>query len=153
VSAKILGDVRSIVAASTHASLAVFDPSGDFPSISRVSMVATENGEPVLLTSALSAHTAALKANANCSVLVGKIGPGNPMAQSRVTLFCRAFALPESERKQVTTFFIAKNPQAETYIDLPDFTFWQLKVQRVNYIAGFGRAYNFSGEQLSDKSP
>jgi len=150
ITEKIINEVHLLLSDSTHASLAVFDPDGQYPSVSRVAMAAGNNYSPIILTSALSPHTKALKANANCSLLIGNIGEGDPMAQSRITLFCRAFAVEDKEREKIRAGFLEYNPKAINYIDLPDFAFWNLGVERATYIAGFGRAYHISGRQLFD---
>ncbi len=148
ITEKIINEVHLHLTGSNHASLAVFDPDGQYPSVSRVSMAAGNNSTPIILVSALSPHTKALKANANCSLLIGEIGKGDPMAQSRITLFCRAFVVEDEEREKVRADFLENNAKAINYIDLPDFAFWNLRVERATYIAGFGRAYQISGRQL-----
>jgi len=148
VTKKIINEVQSLLAGSIYASLAVFDPDGKYPAVSRVSMVAPKNCNPIILISALSPHTKALKENANCSLLIGNISDGDPMAQSRITLFCRAFEVQDNEREKIRTGFLEHNPKAINYIDLPDFSFWNLRVERATYIAGFGRAYQIWAHEL-----
>ncbi|MCF6325751.1 MAG: pyridoxamine 5'-phosphate oxidase family protein [Devosiaceae bacterium] len=148
VAEKIINEVHQLLSDSIHTSLAVFNPDGQYPSVSRVSMAIANNSNPVILTSALSPHTKALKENANCSLLIGNIADGDPMAQSRITLFCRAFAVEDNDREKTRADFLERNPKAINYIDLPDFAFWNLRVERATYIAGFGRAYHISGQQL-----
>jgi len=169
---KSLQQIRTILASNVHASLAVFEAGGKeaggqeaggkeagfkFPAISRVSMAVLNNSEPVLLTSALSSHTLALKANPHCSLLITEIGKeiqikqasdNDPMTRARVSLFCIASLVPAHDNDRLRDSFLARNPKAINYIDLPDFCFWRLKIEKGNFIAGFGRAYRFSGEQL-----
>ncbi|VAW20277.1 hypothetical protein MNBD_ALPHA11-1019 [hydrothermal vent metagenome] len=150
ITEKIIKEVQLLLSGSVYASLAVFDSDSKHPSVSRVAMADGNNHSPVILTSALSPHTKALKTNANCSLLIGRVGAGDPMAQSRITLFCTASMVKDKEREKVRASFLDRNPKAINYIDLPDFSLWNLRVERATYIAGFGRAYHISGQQLFD---
>jgi putative heme iron utilization protein len=113
---------------------------------SRVALAQLEDGTPFVLVSDLSAHSAALRADPRCSLLVGEVGKGDPLAHARLTLKCRAAPLPRSPELRAT--FLAVHPKAELYIDLGDFSFFRLKLETVSYVAGFGRAYRFSAAEM-----
>ncbi len=148
VTRDIIDEVRLLLAGSTFASLAVLDPDGQYPAVSRVSMAFVDGFGLMILISALSPHTGALMVNPFCSLLIGKIGDGDPMAQSRTTFFCRATPVEKQVQEDIRSGYLERNPKAINYIDLPDFAFWNLQVERASYIAGFGRAYRISGQQL-----
>ncbi|NJN46497.1 MAG: DUF2470 domain-containing protein [Candidatus Competibacteraceae bacterium] len=59
------------------------------------------------------------------------------LAEARLTLLGQATKI--SDRTQYRTDYLAKHPQAERYIDFADFNFYRIQVERVRYIAGFGR--------------
>ena len=141
----VLKEVRNMVGQARHAALAVLEVSTGFPAVSRVALATLENGTPMLLTSELAPHTAGLRQSKNCSLLIGQVGKGDAMAHPRATLFCIATSLAPSRRQEMRERFLMHHPKAINYIDLPDFGFWQLDVERVSYNAGFGKAFAISG--------
>ncbi|MCF6302897.1 MAG: HugZ family protein [Devosiaceae bacterium] len=145
---QVLSELRTLIGAARHASLAVSEKGTGHPAISRVALSTKADGTPVLLTSALAPHTAALEAEGRCSLLIGDVGKGDPMAHPRVTLFCTALRVPDIERAAMREGFLSHHPKAINYIDLPDFGFWKLSVERASYNAGFGKAYSIKGAQL-----
>ncbi len=137
-----------MISATRHATLGVIEKDTGHPAVSRVAMAALDDGTPVLLTSALAAHTAALGADARCSLLIGDVGKGDPMAHARMSLFCHADRVPQDQGTAMRALFLAHHPKAINYIDLPDFGYWKLQVDRVSFNAGFGKAYAISGNEL-----
>jgi putative heme iron utilization protein len=141
-----VADARNLLAKARHGSLATLDPDDAHPMASRVALALLADGTPFVLVSDLSPHSAALRADPRCSLLIGEVGRGDPLAYPRVTLRCRAEGL--SRDADLRTRFLASHPKARLYIDLADFSFVRLSPQTVSYVAGFGRAYRFSGAQL-----
>jgi hypothetical protein len=141
-----LAEARALLAKATHGALATLDPGDGHPMASRVAFAPLSDGTPFVLISDLSAHSAALKADPRCSLLVGEVGRGDPLAYARLTLKCRAEPLPRSP--DLRARFLATHPKAELYIDLGDFSFLRLLPEAVSYVAGFGRAYRFSGAEM-----
>lgn len=148
VTQEILTQVQGLIGAARHAALAVSEIASNHPAISRVALATLENGVPLLLTSELAPHTACLRADGHCSLLIGELGKGDPMAHPRATLFCIAHPIELSLRAAMRERFLAHHPKAKNYIDLPDFGFWQLDVERVSYNAGFGKAFAIEGREL-----
>jgi hypothetical protein len=105
---------------------------------------------PLILVSALAAHTAALKAESRCSLLVGEVGKGDPLAHARVTIKARAREIGRADVAygRARELYLAAQPKAQLYVDLPDFTFMALEPMSVSYVAGFGRAYMIEGGWL-----
>lgn len=143
-----LQKVREMITVARYSTLATIEPGTGHPAISRVAMAALANATPLLLTSALATHTRALAADKRCSLLIGEVGKGDPMAHARISIFCHAAKVPEDERASLRALFLAHHPKAINYIDLPDFGYWQLLVDRVSFNAGFGKAYAISGDEL-----
>jgi putative heme iron utilization protein len=137
---------RALLADTGHAALASLELPDGQPLATRVIYALLPDGAPFILVSGLSPHSAALRADPRCSLLVGTVGKGDPLAHARVTLRCRAEELPRSPELRAT--FLAAHPKAELYIDLPDFAYFRLVPETVGYIAAFGRAYRFSGAEL-----
>ena len=59
------------------------------------------------------------------------------LAQSRVTLIGRV--VPVEDRNSVVDLYLEHHPNAQQYIAFPDFHFYRLQVEKVRFIAGFGR--------------
>jgi heme iron utilization protein len=141
-----IAEAKEILAEATHGALATLDPADGHPMATRVALSRLEDGAPLILVSGLSPHAAALEADPRCSLLVGKVGRGDPLAYPRLTLRCRAERL--SRTPELRAAFLKVQPKAALYIDLPDFMFFRLAPDAISYIAGFGRAYRFSGAEM-----
>jgi putative heme iron utilization protein len=135
---------------SRHGTLAVLDPGSGHPLASRTALASDADGAPLILVSRLAAHTAALEADARCSLLVGEPGTGDPLAYPRMTLIGRARRLerasPEGQRSRER--FLAAHPKSALYADFADFSFWRIEIQRASLNGGFGRAWLLEGDAL-----
>ena len=149
VDAEALERVRALVAEARYAALATLEPETGHPVATRVGLAALADGTPLILVSMLAAHTPALLADPRCSLLIGDVGRGDPVAHRRVTLFCRAerIARDTPEGEDALARYLASNPKAKLYADLPDFMLFALRVERATYNGGFGKAYRLSGAE------
>ena len=147
VTSEVVAEARALAAAQRHAALATLDPADGHPVASRVNIATAADGVPLILVSGLSPHTSALRADPRCSLLVGEVGKGDPIAHPRLTLRCRAEELPRGSDADLAAraFWRGAHPKSQLYIDLPDFAVMRLVPERVNFVAGFGRAYAFDG--------
>lgn len=147
---------RIILRSARSAAIAVIEPdSGGFPFVSRVLVGIDTDGTPVILVSALSAHTQALSADQRCSLLSGEIGKGDPLAHARLTVQCEAEKVERdgNAHARIRERFIRRHPKAQLYVDFPDFAFFRLMPIKASMNGGFGRAYVLSGEDLMIRSP
>ena len=128
----------------------MLDPATGGPLASRVGIATDLDGTPIILTSMLSAHTRALLADARCSLLVGEPGKGDPLAHPRITLICSATKLDrESDAGlQARRRYLNRNPKADLYVNLGDFSFFRLEMTGASLNGGFGRAYNLEDHNL-----
>jgi len=146
VTPEVIAEVRAMVAAARYGALATLAPADGWPVATRVGL-AVHEGAPLILISALAAHTGALRADPRCSLLLGEVpDKGDPLAFARATLKCQAVEMERSEALRAT--YLHAQPKAELYVDLPDFTFMRLEVESASYNAGFGRAYSIDGDDL-----
>lgn len=129
--------VRGLVRSARKASLGTLDKASGHPHVSLVTVATTHEGAPVLLISRLAVHTQNLMADARASLMFdGTDLKGDPLAGGRVTLIGRAVpTTSEVARRR----FLAKQPEAGGYADFPDFSFYELQVERAHFIGGFGR--------------
>ncbi|MFO0737437.1 MAG: pyridoxamine 5'-phosphate oxidase family protein [Labilithrix sp.] len=132
---------RALVAAASVATLSTLarDPEG-FPYGSLVAFASDARGRPLLLLSRLAEHTENLRARPEASLLVCEApGLAPDLALGRVTLLGRCTLVPDAEKSDVRTIFLARQPSAATYVDFADFAFYRLEPQALRYVGGFGR--------------
>ncbi len=135
---------RTLVAAARTGTLSTAAQELDgHPYGSFVTFGLTEEGDPVLLISALAEHTKNLRRDRRASLLVAEAGQvgDDPLALGRVTLVAHAEALePKSEEADLARgAFLKTHPGAAYYVDFRDFSFWHLGVESIRYIGGYGR--------------
>ena len=134
-----------------HAALAYSDAQTQTPGISRIAFGLDPDGVPMALVSGLAPHTAALRANPACALMLGEPGEkGDPMTHPRLMIRAMAtFVAPDDpERAALRAHWLKGHPKATLYIDLPDFAFVRLVPQSALLNAGFGKAFRFTAEDL-----
>lgn len=131
---------RVLVAANAQAVLTTLRAGDGHPYGSLVEYLALADGDVLMLLSRLAEHRRYLEADPRASVLVA----GEALSQARVTLLGRVE--PEADKAGWRDAYLARHPQAETYIDFADFDFFRLRVAEARYIAGFGRMGWIAGE-------
>jgi putative heme iron utilization protein len=142
---------RRLLTTAGHGALAVIEAGSGHPSASRVAFALDEDGAPLILTSALAAHTPALSADPRCALLVGEPGGGDPLAHPRMTLqgVARRLVRDSAEGRRVRERYLRAHPKAALYVDFGDFAFWRIEPQRASLNGGFGRAWALSAVDLA----
>ncbi|WP_163268841.1 HugZ family protein [Chelativorans alearense] len=140
---------KTLLRTARFGALATLDADGA-PLATRVAVATDMDGAPLILVSALSAHTAALAADPRCSLLVGEPGKGDPLAHPRLTLKARAERLERgtigaahAERR-----YLNRHPKAKLYAGFADFSFFRLEPEGGLLNGGFARAYKLKREEL-----
>lgn len=136
---------RSLLREARHGALSTVDGAGH-PFASLVALATDLDGTPVIITSHLSGHTGHLERDPRAALLIADIGRGDPLAHPRLTLSVTAVAARPGDAAydHLRRRYLARNPKAELYVDLPGFWFWRLEPGRIALNGGFGRAW--SGE-------
>jgi putative heme iron utilization protein len=149
VTPEVVAEAREMIGAARYGALATIGPEDGWPVATRVGLALFE-GEPLILVSALAAHTGALRADPRCSLLIGEVGKGDALAHPRVTLKSRAEEIEREapERLAAREAYLAANPKAALYADLRDFAFMRLRIEGASFNGGFGKAYALSREEL-----
>lgn len=145
---------RSLIATARHGALAVIMPGGNgFPGASRVALATDCDGTPVILVSSLSWHTRAIVEEPRCSLMVGEVGKGDPLAHPRISLFLTASPVERGtrEHERIRRRYLARHPKASLYVDFGDFTFFRLPVSHASMNGGFGKAYELTAEDLAPR--
>lgn len=154
VDAEAVRLARTLLRTSRAGALAVLDPAGGAPAASRVGVCTDFDGTPVLLGSALALHTRALIADGRCALLLGEAGKGDPLAHARMSIDCVAteVALDGEDHLRLRARYLAHQPKAKLYVDLPDFRFFRLEPGRASLNGGFGKAYALGPEHLLNRT-
>jgi heme iron utilization protein len=110
-----------------------------FPFGSLMPYAVSAQGAPLLLLSALAAHTKNLLADPRACLYVGdRAAAEDPVAGARVSLLGRAGRVTEDEEADARARYVARHPRAEAYFALRDFALWQLIIEEARLISGFG---------------
>lgn len=141
---------RTLLRASRYGALAVLNPQSGAPMASRVAVASDHDGAPLILVSALSAHTGGLEADPRCSLLLGEPGKGDPLAHARITLACLAEKITKDDPRhaRIKWRFLSHNPKSKLYAGLGDFSFFRLEPQAASLNGGFGKAYALPASDL-----
>lgn len=138
---------RDLIAQARFAALGVIDPETGGPMVTRVAMVPGPDGVPLTLISTLSAHTAALKADPRCSLLIGEPGDrGDPLTHPRLTLQARA---EPADKAALKAHYLGLYPKATLYYDFGDFGLFRFAPLAGHLNGGFGKAYRLTPDDLT----
>lgn len=104
----------------------------------------TENGQPLVFLSGLAEHTQNLLTDPRVSLFVqDSQALANPQAGARATLLCLAEAASASHTAQ--SLYLQRFPESASLLQLGDFRFFRLMIERVRFIGGFGEMYWING--------
>lgn len=140
---------KELLRSARSGSLATLGRDGH-PAASLVSLATDIDGTPLILVSALSAHTGHLEANPRCSLLLSPGGKGDPLAHARITLKLRAAKVDRETKSgiRIRRRFLSRQPKAALYADFGDFSFFSLSIESASLNGGFGRAYELAPPHL-----
>lgn len=119
-----------------------------------------EQGQPIVLISAMAMHTQNLQADPRASLLVTQpVGgaslkePGDPLAAARLTLLGEARSLGRDETGTVRDGYLARHPRAAYWVNFEDFSFWRLEVRDVYFVGGFAAMDWVTAEHYREARP
>lgn len=141
---------KTLLRSSRYGALAVIDAMSGRALASRVAVATDVDGTPIILVSGLAAHTSALLANPACSLLLGEVGKGDPLAHARMTIHCDAVKVERgtTDYAQFRRRYINHNPKGSLYVDLGDFAFFRLNAENASLNGGFGKAFKLDHDDL-----
>jgi hypothetical protein len=144
------GVIRRLLTDVSHGTLGTLTPEGA-PFASLVALARDEALRPVIITSHLSGHTSHMERDPRVSLLISDVGKGDPLAHPRVTLLGRAVAARpgEVEYNVLRPLYLAQQPKAALYVDLPGFWLWRIMPETAALNGGFGRAWTGSWAGLT----
>ncbi|WP_211371297.1 HugZ family protein [Paracoccus limosus] len=139
---------RRLIHAARHATLGSLDPASGAPLVTRIALQVDRDGVPLALLSGLAAHTRALMADPRAGLMItdAEAAKGDPMTHARLSIIARAEPAPADAARR--DLWLARDPKARVYVDLPDFRFWRLVPQSALLNGGFGRAFHLDAQDL-----
>lgn len=139
--------LAAILSGMRHATLGTLDPQSGAPHLSRIAVQWDADGVPMALLSGLAAHSRALAADPRAGLLIGlRRDKGDPMTHPRLSVQAHATRVPGDAKRR--SLWLAADPKAAVYIDLPDFSFWRLEPLGGLLNGGFGKAWQLEGAQI-----
>jgi len=122
-----------------HGTLATHsrDPRG-FPYPTGLPFAPTACHVPMILVSNLAEHTRNLQADARAGFLVAHPAGNSILDGQRLTMLGSFSPAPETSIAALTRRYLRYHPDAARYLELGDFTFWTMTLERMRYIGGFG---------------
>src|SRR5690606_6258326 len=93
------------------------------------------------------AHTRALAADPRAGLLIAaETAKGDAMTHARLSILGRAAPVAPDEARRAR--WLARDPKAKVYLDLPDFRFWRIEPVSALSTAGFGQAFRLRPADL-----
>ncbi len=117
-----------------------------YPFGSVAPFVLNHQAEPIILISTLAEHTKNIAANPKVSLLVFA-GAEDLQANARLTLIGEALPCDKQD-EDLRARYLRYIPQAASYFDMHDFSFYRIAIHQARYIAGFGKMSWLQGPQL-----
>ena len=139
--------VHQLLQREKHGVLSTLSHKADgWPFGSLAPFALSKQGELLLLLSNLAEHTQNLLADPRVSLFVqDSQALANPQAGARATRLCTAAETEVDEARQA---YLPRFPEAAGLLQLGDFRFFKLQIERVRYIGGFGEMYWLSGADM-----
>lgn len=133
-------EARTLLRDARHGVLATLNAENGFPYASVVDVAGLKDGDLLLLLSDLAEHTRNLRADGRVSLVVASTeGKGEVLERGRASFQGRIEPLADDEAQETRARYLEVHPQAKGYAGFADFNFYRLGVERVRFIAGFGR--------------
>jgi putative heme iron utilization protein len=108
-------------------------------------------GAPLILISALAAHTQNLLADPRASLFIAAGDEaGDPQAGTRISLMGRFARVAADGAAEARARYAARLPRAAANSQTPDFQIWQMTVESVRLVAGFGKIGWLDGGEILD---
>jgi putative heme iron utilization protein len=115
------------------------------PYCSLVNVATAANGAPLLLISRLAVHTKNILADWRVSLMLDERREGDPLEGARIMLMGTAAA---TEHAAARRRYLARHPEAEMFASFADFGVFEISINRVHLVAGFGRIVDLEAPQI-----
>jgi putative heme iron utilization protein len=128
------------------------EPHG-FPYPTALPFALTTHHLPMLLIGHLAEHTRNLQADARAGFLVAHAANGSVLEGPRLTMLGTFSPASPDENGKLARRYVRYHPEAARYLELGDFSFWVMSLERMRFIGGFGAMGWLRGEELDLLEP
>lgn len=115
---------------------------------------ATDFSAFYLHISRLAYHTQDIQKDARVSLMIAETdsGEGNPQLLARVSLRGQAIVVPPNDMgyEAVKTAYLQRFPASRQTFGFADFSLYRIQPEAIRYVAGFGKAFNLSLDDLRE---
>lgn len=140
---------KSLIRSGKQGALATLVPGSGDPYCSLVNVATAPDSSPVLLISKLAIHTKNILADPRVSLMIDERRAGDPLEGARVMIAGRAESVTGEEALEaVRRRYLLRHPNAEGFVNFPDFGFYRIAVSSVHLVAGFGRIETLEGGRV-----
>ncbi len=127
------------------------------PYVSMIAYVpAKDLGSLLIHASRLAHHTQDVLQDSRCSVLISETDDGtrDPQVLARVTLNGNARAVEQDDPgyEPARSLYLRKFPEAEFLFQLGDFSLYRITISNGRFVAGFGKTFTVSRQDLGRAS-
>jgi len=127
--------------------ISVHRPGYPFGSLTPYALSPT--GAPLIVISALAAHTQNLVADGRASLFIAAGDEsGDPQAGTRISLLGRFAPVATDAVAEARARYAARLPRAAANSQTPDFQIWEMTVEAVRLVAGFGKIGWLDGGEI-----
>jgi heme iron utilization protein len=136
---------RKLLREARSGALATLSPPRQDPYCSLVNVATLADGAPLLLLSRLALHTRNLLHDPRVSLLLDERKEGDPLEGARVMLQGTVASTVDAHARRR---YLARQPEAEMFVDFADFGFYRMILEGAHLVAGFGRIVDLSAADL-----
>ena len=136
---------RKLLREGRSGALATLMPPRQDPYCSLVNVATLPDGAPLLLLSRLALHTRNLLHDPRVSLLLDERKEGDPLEGARVMLQGTVASTADGHARGR---YLARQPEAEMFVDFADFGFYRMTLEGAHLVAGFGRIVDLTASDL-----
>jgi len=141
-------EARQMLRAHRYGALCTLSKKFDgFPFGSITPYLADHDGSLIILISSLAEHTKNILHDPHVSLITHDQRDAHIQTQGRVTLLGNAQAI--RDRDQIGTRYLRYFPEAQSYFQMHDFSFFRIQPVAIRYIGGFGNIHWVNMEQYA----
>jgi putative heme iron utilization protein len=132
--------VRTLVSLSSVGTLSTLSRKhAGFPFGSLMPYALDTCGNPIFLISSMAMHTQNIKADPRASLFIGQnAADGETLGAARATLVGSILPVPSHEIANARECYLLQHASSRYWVSFSDFSFFQMNLQDIYYVGGFG---------------
>ncbi|MBI1174803.1 MAG: DUF2470 domain-containing protein [Sideroxydans sp.] len=141
-------EARQLLRAHRYGALSTLSKKFDGHPFGSITPYLTDHdGSLLILISTLAEHTRNIQHDPRVSLLTHNRDDAQIQTQGRVTVVGTAYFV--GERDQVGSRYLRYFPEARSYFEMHDFSFYRIVPQAIRYIGGFGNIHWVKAEEYA----